>query len=335
MILNNVTLLHIYYYLDLKTLLSCALANKQCNRVFNSNLLWKQKIIERYGHTYIDHIRKEYNTDQLKIVYRIIGDLAYIKKYFELKYTIEDISSRKHISLYHGNITFRMRELRSLNVTKLKLRYNAITKVSTEICNLVNLTYLSLRGNHLRVLTREIKILTNLHTLDVSYNNLQSVPKEIDKLTNLVKLKLNSNKMQSLPKNIGNLVNLEELVLNDNKLESLPKEIGNLVNLRELVLNYNKLESLPKEIGNLMNLRKLKLYRNELHSLPKEIGNLTELYKLHVAGNPLTEYDDLRIIYWTKFKRPLLKILNSNMMMTICLVMMLLTYVLCIFIFDY
>jgi len=134
-----------------------------------------------------------------------------------------------------------------LNLTKLNLSKNKLTKLSKEIGNLTNLTILLLGDNKLTELPKEIANLTNLANLSLSNNQLTKLPKEIGNLTNLSMLSLWNNQLIELPKEIVNLTNLTVLDLVRNQLTKLPKKIVNLTNLTELGLKYNPNLILTKE----------------------------------------------------------------------------------------
>jgi len=53
MYFNNVIIFKIYNYLNINDLFNCSLINKQFNKIFNCDLLWKNIITEKYE-KYID-----------------------------------------------------------------------------------------------------------------------------------------------------------------------------------------------------------------------------------------------------------------------------------------
>ncbi len=104
------------------------------------------------------------------------------------------------------------------DVIVLDIRYAGLTKLPSEIKNLVNLRIMYLAGNDLESLPPEIRDLQNLEELHLQDNFLSSLPPEIGKLTNLRVLDLPYNKIKSLPKEIFQLKHLEKFDIRSNKM---------------------------------------------------------------------------------------------------------------------
>jgi hypothetical protein len=134
------------------------------------------------------------------------------------------------------------------NLVKLKLSYNNILSLPTEIKNLKNLKILDITDNHLKELPEEILTLENLEELNLAQNEISTIPEGISKLKCLKDLDICKNKLTFVPKEIGQLENLQRLVLRDNKLTEVPSEIATLKKLKILDLSNNLLETIPFEI---------------------------------------------------------------------------------------
>ena len=121
--------------------------------------------------------------------------------------------------------------------TELELSLGLID-VPESISRLINLKRLDLFDNRLSKLPEAIAHLTNLQWFNLSNNQLSELPEEIAHLTNLQMLFLKNNQLSELPEEIGQLRSLEDLNLSDNQLTDLPTSLGGLSNLR-LYLNNN------------------------------------------------------------------------------------------------
>ena len=225
---NQLVLNKIFKNLDLDSIKSCGLVNKQFNKAFNVDILWNSLFTIHYNES-IDQYKKVFIADSYKDTY---------KKYISLKYL------KKSLNLNHTII-----ELALLKI--LNLDFNDLTSIPAEIGNLALLQELSLYNNKLTSIPAEIGNLASLQVLYLNGNNLTSISAEIGNLASLQTLYLSNNKLTLIPVEIGNLVSLKYLYLDNNSLISIPAEIENLALLQKLDLSNNNLTSIPTKIGNL------------------------------------------------------------------------------------
>ena len=198
-----------------------------------------------------------------------------------------------------------------------ELRLPTITRLPSEIGNLVRLKFLSLGVTGIKSFPSSFGRLQNLRELLIYSSRSNRLPDSIGNLTSLEKLKVDSG-IKSLPPSFGRLQNLRELILpgkhNDKReevegvvqcnaignLERLTKLVlhgakslppfGRLKNLRELELNYSYFTSLPDDIGEMVSLTKLDLCYTKINVLPASIGRLQNIKELYLASGGLGYY---------------------------------------------
>lgn len=85
-----------------------------------------------------------------------------------------------------------------LTTKKISLRWNRLSFVPKELCNLAQLEVLELNNNSLKSLPQEISKLQSLKELNLNVNNLESLPKTIVDLPLLEIIKIKNNKALSL-----------------------------------------------------------------------------------------------------------------------------------------
>lgn len=138
-----------------------------------------------------------------------------------------------------------------VNITKLKITHNQLTK--------------------LPIFLREMK---HLKQLDLSYNRIDILDEDIIPCLakTIQELKLQGNIIESIPSEIGQCRKLERLILGDdlsgNLLREVSEEVGNLHSLMELRLSRNRLSAIPAEMLKLPKLQLLDISHNMIRNLP-------------------------------------------------------------------
>ncbi|MDX2188992.1 MAG: leucine-rich repeat domain-containing protein [Bacteroidota bacterium] len=137
-------------------------------------------------------------------------------------------------------------------------------EIPTDVSKLVNVVKISLFNNKLTKLSERISPLYTLISLDVSSNKITEVSPEISKLNALRELNLSKNLITELPYEFGNLTELRFLNLRSNMLAQLPKSVARCKNLQVLDLSLNKLTTLPIEVATMKSLKELNLVGNDI-----------------------------------------------------------------------
>lgn len=174
-----------------------------------------------------------------------------------------------------------------VDMTKLILASNRLSRLSDDITQLPALSVLDVHDNNLEELPDGLGRLTEMKRLHVNHNKLTHLPMCLATLTNLTSLQIAHNQLQDLGEHIGNLIYLEELDISNNLLVSLPRSIGYLSRMFKFNISNNKIQELPLEIGDMSSLRMLDCTHNVLQSIPADIGRLTRLEQLYLRHNRL------------------------------------------------
>lgn len=175
----------------------------------------------------------------------------------------------------------------------LDLRHNKLTDSSiASLMPLKRLQSLRLDYNEVTTIPTEIGYMTELREFSISHNKLAgTIPATVDCLENLVELDLSHNMLYgTITSNIGALIKLERLILNDNHLTgSIPSSVGYLAGLREVNLKANRLtEAIPGDWTNLKHIRRINLSHNKLtESIPESLFRLPHLIELDLSHNHL------------------------------------------------
>uniref|UniRef100_T1IXJ7 Disease resistance R13L4/SHOC-2-like LRR domain-containing protein n=1 Tax=Strigamia maritima TaxID=126957 RepID=T1IXJ7_STRMM len=180
-----------------------------------------------------------------------------------------------------------------VDLSRLNLANNQITKISHEIVNLAALQVLDIHDNQLTDLPDSMAVLTQLTKLDVSCNRLPKIPSCIYSLTELRVLLLQNNQLSEVDDDVRELGRLEELNLSTNNLHKLPNTIMSLSNIRRFNLSFNNLKEIPNGIGAMTALQILDLSNNKLSILPSEVGKLINLVQLYLRHNQLKKFPKL------------------------------------------
>eukprot|EP01111_Echinosteliopsis_oligospora_P010652 TRINITY_DN3372_c0_g1_i2.p1 TRINITY_DN3372_c0_g1~~TRINITY_DN3372_c0_g1_i2.p1 ORF type:complete len:497 (-),score=80.20 TRINITY_DN3372_c0_g1_i2:120-1610(-) len=156
-----------------------------------------------------------------------------------------------------------------IQLTKLVIAGNPITKVSKDLRKLENLVYLNLGSSAISSFPEcALSNLPNLTYLNISENKLKQVPSSIGELTQLTELSIGSNKeITTLPPSLGHLQHLTILKLGNCRISVIPQAIGQLHNLKDLQLQDNTIEDLPSFLWELSSLEMLNISKNKITSL--------------------------------------------------------------------
>ncbi len=136
---NQLILNKILKNLDLYSIKSCSLVNKQFNKMFNVDILWHSLFTTHYNEP-IDEFKKVFGTDSYKDTYKKYVLLKYLKKTLKLSHSI----------------------IKLVSLQCLDLSENALTSIPAEIGNLASLRDLVLCNNSLISIPEKIKSLPNL-----------------------------------------------------------------------------------------------------------------------------------------------------------------------------
>ena len=191
---NQLVLNKILKNLDLDSIKSCGLVNKQFNKAFNMDILWYSLFINHCDQS-IDQYKKIFGTNSYKNTYKKYISLKYLKKTLKLDHTIIDLTSLQCLNLSNDNLMSIPAEIENLiSLQELYLYSNSLTSIPAEIGNLASLQKLSLYCNNLTSIPAEIENLALLHELYLSENNLTSIPAKIGNLGSLQQFNITSSR---------------------------------------------------------------------------------------------------------------------------------------------
>ena len=159
----------------------------------------------------------------------------------------------------------------------------------------VDLTKLILASNQISKISPKVKHLMSLQILDLHDNNLTFLPEEIGELENLTKLNVSHNKLTFLPMGFYQLKNLRVLNLCHNELNEIHEDICHLIMLENFDLAYNKLIELPTGIGSLNKVNNFNASHNVLESIPYDIAFMKALTCLELSHNNLVDLGEAAI----------------------------------------
>ena len=174
-----------------------------------------------------------------------------------------------------------------VEISKLILASNQITKISPKIRNLASLQILDMHDNNLKVLPEEIGALENLSRLNLSHNKLTFLPVGFYKLKQLRVVNLCHNELNELDEELGNLDMLDNLDIAHNKLIELPASIGCLSKVSNFNASHNMLESIPYEISFMRSVNCLEMSHNNIQELGDSIKDLHCLERVYLQHNKL------------------------------------------------
>ncbi|KAG0249530.1 cysteinyl-tRNA synthetase, partial [Mortierella polycephala] len=167
----------------------------------------------------------------------------------------------------------------------LRMAYNDLDRVPSNVRSIVNLQVLDIRGNRIRDLEKaRLDEVRKLDTLIMQCNRLDSIPDSFQSLEYLRVINLSSNNFSRFPAVLCQVASLEEIDLSFNDIAEIPDEISRLFRLRRLLLYGNRIGSLPKSMGSLIRLRKLDIRQNGILNLDA-LNDLPAMEELLVDYN--------------------------------------------------
>ncbi|KAG0292758.1 cysteinyl-tRNA synthetase [Linnemannia gamsii] len=169
---------------------------------------------------------------------------------------------------------------------ELRMAYNDLDRVPSNVRSIVYLQVLDLRGNRIKDLTKaRLEDARELVTIFLQSNRLETIPDSFETFEHLRILNLSSNNMSKVPLVLFRILSLEELDLSFNEISEIPEEIGQLVRLRKLLLFGNRIGPyLPKSMSSLARLKKLDIRQNGILNLDA-IDDLRSLEEIYVDFN--------------------------------------------------
>jgi hypothetical protein len=193
----------------------------------------------------------------------------------------------------------------SLNVSKLDLSNQNLTKIPAEIFELKNLKTLNLSNNKISTIPADIVRLKRLKKLDISNNGISNFYAKICQLPKLEVLNLNNNLLKTIPRQIKYLTELKVLSIANNNIITLPNEIGELKKLRKINISKNIFDAFPEILFELKDLKKLWINNLRLKNFPMNLilKNLKKLNGLYCFGQMMdNELIDENYYYLSKIK---------------------------------
>lgn len=245
-------LIHIFDYLDIKSLLNITYICKLFYILSDSCIIFSEKYPRQLIKKLSKHdVRLAKKINDIKTVqYFQIGESnkniteylntniidMYKANISNITYTFDYFTNIKIIKVNKCHLTkipeaiFHMKELRYLTLSD-----NDISNIPFEICNL-KLNYLSLSRNKISDIQFVWSVKLLMH-LDLSDNNISTLSEGINNLTNLLSLNISRNKLSDFP-DIPNLRNIRKLIAYNNNFQDFP-HICHLRYLRTLILDQN------------------------------------------------------------------------------------------------
>ncbi|ORZ06799.1 hypothetical protein BCR41DRAFT_311419 [Lobosporangium transversale] len=168
---------------------------------------------------------------------------------------------------------------------ELRMAYNDLDRVPSNIRSIIYLQVLDLRGNRIRNLEKaRLEEARELVTLLLQSNRLEIIPDSFQ-FEHLRVLNLSTNNFAVMPAPLFKITTLEELDMSFNELTDIPEAIGRLIRLRKLWLFGNRIgPDLPKSMSELTRLRKLDIRQNGILNIDS-INNLPSLEELLIDYN--------------------------------------------------
>ncbi|KAG2211106.1 hypothetical protein INT46_004705 [Mucor plumbeus] len=177
-------------------------------------------------------------------------------------------------------------------LVELDISRNKLTRLPSQIGQLVHLRILNATSNQLADIPNELFSLKDLQVLTLSQNQIKIIPEDMPKfLPNLVTFRIAANVIESLPNRLDFWVKMRHLQLGSvyggNRLVQLPDSITEMPVLEELDVSYNQLRLLPHDLE-IQTLQILNVCSNQLDFIPKSIAHCYQLKSLNLSKNHLT-----------------------------------------------
>lgn len=171
----------------------------------------------------------------------------------------------------------------------LDLEDACLTKLPSEVGDLMHLRYLSLKGTEIMKLPHSLKNLLNLQTLDIRKTNIRKLPFSLQNVKQLRHLEMKQvEKSITAPKGISFLEKLQ-VVTGLQASGTIAHEIRMLTQLRKLSIEQLKAgDSIPlcSSINNMASLSSLSMFSIDEPKM-LDLSSLVpspSLHKLHIAG---------------------------------------------------
>ena len=225
---------------------------------------------DKYVPKFIDFHNKAPNISNLPH-FRHIKSLSLKSSHFD--------SSRNHDRSYDNKgLTHFPKEILLIKSTLsvLDLSHNKFEYFPLEVLQIETLIELKMDYNKIKSLPSEIEQLSRLEILSLGHNAIQFLPPSVFRLVELRELNLESNSLDHISDDLGQLKHLKILNLMHNKFDSLPTSFGKLVELKEFQLEWFRYTD-PKLVvhqrgsSGECNIRKL---REKCNNLSQETKNL-------------------------------------------------------------
>lgn len=167
------------------------------------------------------------------------------------------VSQNPWFDLATYNSLKETKEVDPLEVQKLILKGEKLTKFPEELRAFKNLKFLDLTKNKIDHIPSWINELNQLECLILNKNDIDSLPQEFYQLTSLKVLQLGSNQVSVITKDIVQLQNLEVLDLWNNDISHISDDIKKLeklkrLDLRAILFNQEEQDRLRSLIPNVI-----------------------------------------------------------------------------------
>ncbi|CAF0942263.1 unnamed protein product [Brachionus calyciflorus] len=227
---------------------------------------------------------------------------------FDFNNIFKDIYTEKSIFIYMrnnyffyiNNFTFSIGLREKLVEIDLSRNY---LFVLDEGCfdGMVNLKRLNMSKNYLSKIQSNFKNLKKLEYLNLSLNRISQIDEDsFNGLDNLIYLNLSNNNLKLIPNVLG-LKRIEELNLGGNSISSVSRELEGLKTLKTLYLSHNSIEILKfYSFRDLKNVEFLFLNSNQLRKIdPRAFLDMKKLKILYLFDNENLNDGDFRRLYFS------------------------------------
>ena len=154
------------------------------------------------------------------------------------------------------------------------------------------LEILDLSGNQLTTLPEELTRFARLRILFASNNPFSELPRVLGRMPQLEMVGFKACRIEHVPED-SLPPRLRWLILTDNRVQRLPESMGRCTRLQKLMLSCNQLSQLPQSLEHCQALELLRIASNRFEDAPEVIFRQPRLAWLALAGNPLTQKQEL------------------------------------------